>query len=69
MAKRRGKDRFYGADDIWITPKGNLAVKRIKSYIDKRGYYRLYTKTNYYPGNFTNLKQANSVFGHIRTKR
>ena len=57
-----------GADDIYLT-KNSIAVRRISTYVDKRGKYHLEDKTKYYKKTSKNLECAQKKFGFIRNGR
>ena len=62
------KNKFSGADDIWLTRSGNIAVKRIDTYVDKKGIYHHHEKTKYYKGNKQNLSDVKRVYGKLSVK-
>ena len=62
------RNKFNGADDIWLTNKNNIAVKRVSTYVDKKGIYHHHEKTRYYLNTPKNLMQAKKVFGRISKK-
>ena len=59
------KNKFMGADDIWLTKSNKIAVKRISTYTDKKGIYHHHEKTRYYANTPNNLAQVKKVFGRI----
>lgn len=62
------RNKFYGADDIYLTPK-NIAITHIKSIKDKQGNWRTLTKTTYVPKTVRNLNDARKAWGYIRKGR
>ena len=65
MATR--KNKFYGADDIYLTKK-SICVTKISSS-SKNGVFTLSEVRRYYPKTFKNLKLASSVHGQIKYKK
>lgn len=66
MARKRNK--FAGADDIYLTKK-SVAVRKIATKLDKHGNYRKYDNTKYYPKTKSNINLARKVVGNIRYGR
>ena len=56
-AKRKKRNKFAGADDIYLTDH-KVAVRKVSTIYDKFGNYRMYDKTRYYPKTRENLNQA-----------
>lgn len=61
------RNKFAGADDIYLTKKC-ICVKRCSSSRDKSGNYFYHEKKNYYPKTRKNLVQAKSLYGFIPSK-
>lgn len=67
-AKRKRKNKFAGAYDIYLT-KNSVAVRKLSTTQIKSGVYRVYDNTKYYPKTRSNLNQAHQICGHIRYGR
>ena len=68
MPQKRKRNKFAGADDIYLTRK-NIAVRKVSTRNLGNGNYRVTDKTIYYPKTRKNLNQANSIFGKLRFGR
>ena len=64
----RLKNKFAGADDIYLTKK-SICVRNLTTYNKGNGVYHRVDKTRYYPKTAKNLKLAGSLVGHIRYGR
>ena len=64
----RKRNKFAGADDIYLTKK-SVAVRKIATTQDKYGNYRMYDNTKYYPKTKSNINLARKVVGNIRYGR
>ena len=65
MSKR---NKFAGADDIYLTKK-NIAVRKISTWYDKKGKFMMNDVTKYYPKTKRHLDLANSIYGYVRKGR
>ena len=67
-APKVSRNKFAGADDVYTT-KNKIAIRRIKSTIDKTGNITLTDTTRYIPKTDANLKAARAVHCRIRQGR
>lgn len=68
MAKKKKRNVFAGADDVYLTKKF-IAVRRINTYRGKNGKAKLSDKTRYYKRTTKNMSLAKRIFGNIRFGR
>ena len=59
------KNKFAGADDIWITKKNKIAVKRIYTYLDKFGSFHHNEVTKYYKPTKSNINAVKRIYGSL----
>lgn len=66
--KKQTTNKFAGADDVYTT-NNKIAVRRIRSTVDKTGNITLTDTTRYFPKTKSNLKAARSAHGKLRAGR
>lgn len=67
--EKKKRNKFAGANSIWITKRNQIAVKKVSTHRDKSGSFRLNEVTRYYKPTKANIDEAKRLFGSLLYKR